>query len=48
MGRYHRIVFGCSGGFFSKYDEKLAVVKEIAEKANNKTQTTINGEGIKL
>ena len=35
-------------GFFSKYDEKLAVAREIAGQAKNKTQATINGEDIKL
>lgn len=35
-------------GFYSKYDEKLVVAREIAGQAKKKTQTTINGEGIKL
>lgn len=35
-------------GFYSKYDEKLAAAREIAERAKNRTNISLNGEEIKL
>ncbi len=35
-------------GFYSKYDERLAVPREIAEQAKKMTQGTINGTPVKI
>ena len=47
-GVYISLVLAVMVGFYSKYDEKLVVPREIAEQGKNKTQSEINGKEIKL
>jgi uncharacterized membrane protein len=48
LGAYLAFALALLVGFYSKYDEKLAIPKKIADDSKNKTQGTINDKHFKV